>query len=173
MAYATDPNKIPLRGKGAKLTPKMQLFCSEYVKDFNGADAVVRAGYASKCPRKHAAQLLNHPTIQRKVQRFIDEKQKRNAISADYVIQKLQSIVEATEADNPQHALRGLELIGRHLKLFTDRQEISGPDGEAIKMEQKVNEDISDFRSKLTSLSKRGGATEVTEFPKPASSGKA
>ena len=36
--------------------------------------------------------------------------------------------------------------------MFKDRQELSGPDGEAIQMEQKTKESADEFNRKLLSL---------------------
>jgi hypothetical protein len=47
------------------------------------------------------------------------------------VLQKIQSIVEATSAEgeseyNPQAALKGCELLGKHLSMWTDKVQHSG-----------------------------------------------
>jgi hypothetical protein len=75
------------------------------------------------------------------------------------------NIIEDTQADNPQACLRAIELAGKSIALWKERQEISGPDGEAIKHEQQVRENVADFTSRIASLAKRNGTSNVLEFP--------
>jgi len=51
-----------------KLNPKQLMFCSEYVIDFNGTQAAIRAGYSKKTARQIADQLLTKLDIQAKIQ---------------------------------------------------------------------------------------------------------
>jgi phage terminase small subunit len=158
-------SRIPEKGKGSKLTAKMQNFVDEYFVDFNGSAAVKRAGYKSTNPNKLAGKLLNHPLVMEAVAEKKKERQEKTELSAEYVIQKLISIAERNEEGNPTAALRSLELLGKHLGLYKDRQEISGPDGEAIQMEQKVKQNVDEFTSRIASLAKRNGTGSVVEFP--------
>lgn len=166
MAYLKPGQEPPLTGKGSKLSPKMALFVDEYLIDFNASQAVLRAGYKTRNRNRMAAELLRHPLVKREIQKRLEERKERMEVTQDYVLTKLMSIVEETEKGNPQAALRGLELLGKHLGLYKDKQEISGPDGGAIEMEQRVKEDVADFTSSLSRLARRGGATEVVGFPK-------
>lgn len=148
------PKKIPHKKKapGTKLTDKMRTLCNEYMIDLNKTQAVLRAGYNTKYPSKMADQLFAHPEVKKEIARLMEIRQQQNEVTARYVITKLVNIVEETETSNPQAALRGLELLGKHLGLYRDRQEISGPDGEAIKMEQQTKEAVNDFTRKLKRL---------------------
>lgn len=161
----TKDDRIPERGKGSKLSAKMQNFVDEYFVDFNGSAAVKRAGYKSKAPNRLAGKLLNHPLVIEAVAEKKKERQEKTELSAEYVIQKLIAIAERNEEGNPTAALRSLELLGKHLGLYRDRQEISGPDGEAIQMEQKVKQNVDEFTSRITRLAARGGAGSVVKFP--------
>lgn len=173
MAYLQPDSGIPTSGKGSKLSAKMALFVSEYLVDLNGSKAVLRAGYKTINPNRVATELLRHPLVIREIDKRNEKREKRLELSADYVIQKLIAIVDETETGNPQAALRGLELLGKHLGLYRDRTEISGPDGNAIEMEQRVKEDVADFTSKLARLSESSGTGGVLKFPKSGSSGEA
>lgn len=166
MAYLEKGAEPPLKGKGSKLGFKMRTFVDEYMVDMNAKAAVLRAGYKTKNPDIMAMQLMSHPLIQRELEARMLERRKKTELSAQYVINKLVDIVENTESNNPQAALRGLELLGKTMALFKERQEISGPDGNAIEMEQRVKEDVADLNSKLASLAKRAGADGVVGFPK-------
>lgn len=173
MAYLAPGAEPPKRGKGSKLSAKMLRFVDEYMVDLVAAKAVLRAGYKTKNPPMMAQKLLHHPLVKAEIDKRTDAKRERNELTADYVLQKLVKIVEDTESGNPQAALRGLELLGKHLGMYKDRQEISGPDGGAIEMEQRTKEDVADFTSKLSRLIERERADGVSQFPKPRGAGTA
>lgn len=166
MAYLQKGQEPPKTGKGSKLSPLMERFIEEYFVDFNASAAVLRAGYKTRNQNKMAAELMRHPLVKAEIDKRTDERRERMELTADYVINKLVAIVEDTERGNPSAALRGLELLGKHLGLYRDKQEISGPDGEAIHIkEEQVKQNAADFTRRLSSLAKRGGAGNVVEFP--------
>lgn len=170
MAYLKPGAEIPEKGNGSKLRGKMLLFVEHYLTDanMNPAEAVRLAGYQARKGNEHriAIDLMRHPLVVKAIEEGMKERKERMGLSADYVLTKLMDIVNNTESDNPQAALRGLELLGKHLGLYKDRQEISGPDGGAIEHEQRIKEDVADFTGKLASLVSRGGESTVVEFPK-------
>lgn len=159
----------PASGRGSKLTAKQRRFVESYVLQHDKFQALEDAGYKTKNKKEMARALMAHPLVSKAIEEATEAKRVRNELSQDYVIQKLIDIVEDTETGNPQAALRGLELLGKHLGLYKERQEISGPDGEAIRMEQKVKQDAADFSSRLSRLSRRNSEDGVAEFPKPGS----
>lgn len=175
MAFLKQGAEIPTKGKGSKLSPKAVLFIEYYLADpqLNASLAVLKAGYKTNNPNRVATDLLRHPLVQKTIQEKQAKRFEKFSVTQDYVLQKLVRIIEDTESGNPQAALRGLELLGKHLGLYRDRTEISGPDGKAIELEQRTQEDIEDFKSSLTRLADRGGTGEVAKFPKPAGSSEA
>ena len=169
----TDPNANPKKLPGKKLKGKMALFVEEYLVDMSPVNAFNRAGYKSpshKISYMRATEMMRHPAVKAAIDERMVERRARMELSVEYVVNKLVSIVEEAD-ENPTAALRGLELLGRHLGMYRDKQEISGPDGSAIQVqEQKVAADVADFRSRIAGLASRGGAGTVVEFPKPGSS---
>jgi hypothetical protein len=89
--------------------------------------------------------------------------------SADFLLTKLMTII-TDDTVKTTDKLRAIELAGKSIALWKDRQEISGPNGDAIKMEQKVQQDVADFTSRLSRLSTAAGSGGVVEFPKPGES---
>ncbi|POD46275.1 hypothetical protein BKM15_25885 [Pseudomonas syringae pv. syringae] len=75
-----------------KLTGKQKRFVEEYLIDLNAAAAMRRAGYKSKNPDVDGHQLLVKPSIQKEVQKAMDERSKRTQITADSVLQELAHI---------------------------------------------------------------------------------
>lgn len=166
MAYLSPDKGVPSKGKGAKLSKKMELFVSEYLIDLNATDAVRRAGYKSKNPNRLGSELLRHPLVKEAIDAALAKRIETNEVKADYLINKLINIIENTETSNPQACLRAIELAGKSIALWKERQEISGPDGGAIQTEQKIKQDVESFTSSLARLARRGGEGEVLKFPK-------
>lgn len=171
MAYLRKGAPVPTNGKGRKLSPKMRQFVAEYLVDGNATQAVLRAGYKTKNPSLLATELKNHPLVAEAIEAGQAKKEARNEVTADYVLEKLIQMLEANEKANPNAAIRCAELLGKHLALFRERQEISGPDGGAIEMEQRTRENAEDFTSKLSRLASGGGEAGVVSFPKRSGEG--
>lgn len=142
------------------LSPQQRLFCEEYVKDFNASQAAIRAGYKAKEPNKMGYQLLNSPGIRYAIDALLQERAKQVDVDVNFVVKKIvRSMERAEDKENEAAVLRGAELLARYLGMFVDRQEISGPDGEAIKIEKAQN-DAADFTSAIIGLAKRNRTTE-------------
>jgi phage terminase small subunit len=54
-----------------ELTPKQLKFITEYVKDFNGTQAAIRAGYAASGARTEAWRLLTNADIKSKIEELL------------------------------------------------------------------------------------------------------
>lgn len=150
--------------KGHKLTPKMVSLVDAYFGEamFNTSKAVELSDYkTAKNVAAQASELFQHPLIRAEVDKRLKEKTARSEVRADYIINKLMQIVEKEQEDNPNAALRGLELLGKSIAIWRDRQEISGPDGEAIQHEQKIKESVDDFTTKIANLARRNESNVV------------
>lgn len=149
------------------LTVRQRRFVEEYLVDFNGAAAVSRAGYDSKHPNRMAYQLLKNPAIRIAIDQLTLERASDFVIKPDYVIQKITKTIEKAENDNNHNAvLRGCELLARHLGMFIERQEISGPNGDAIAIKQ-VQDAAEAFTSAITGLIERGTEGNSAIFVEP------
>lgn len=103
------------------LTAKQQLFIKEYLIDMNGAAAMRRAGYTSKNPDVDASKLLVNPSIRKAVDEAIKERADKTGITAEFVLNGIKAIAVQGEKESDQ--LKAYELLGKHLKLFTDKIE--------------------------------------------------
>jgi len=145
------------------LTTKQQMFCVEYLKDLNASRAVKRAGYDTKPGNENrvGSQLLANPGIQFALQGLMASRAEKQALDANFVINKILASIERSEnGKNEQAVLRGLEMLGKHLGLFIERQEISGPDGDAIETKRRAEEDAAAFRSSIARLASRSGTQD-------------
>ncbi len=137
-----------------KLTAKQARFVSEYLIDLNATQAAIRAGYSERTAKQMGTENLAKPVLAAAIQKAIAERAARTEVNADYV---LNSIVETMErckqaepvkyqngdqvyVDTPDGkvapaykfdsgaVLRGAELLGRHLAMFTDKHALGGAD---------------------------------------------
>lgn len=71
------------------LKPKQLLFCKEYLIDFNGTQAAIRAGYSKKTAAVIAVQNLAKLNIQSQIQKELDKRTDRIDKSGDEVVRLL------------------------------------------------------------------------------------
>ena len=150
-----------------QLEEQQQLFVLEYMKDLNGTSAAIRANYSEKTARQQASRLLSNVNIQNAIAELKAQRNERLNIDADYVIKTIVETIERcsqakqvydksgelvmTETPDGELApaykydasnvLKGAELLGRHLAMFTDKTEISG--GMAISTISDLMDDLS------------------------------
>jgi phage terminase small subunit len=81
------------------LTRKKQDFCKEYIKDFNGTQAAIRAGYSEKTAQEQSSRLLSTVIVQTEIARLMEDRSKRTQIDSDWALQRLARDVTADLAD--------------------------------------------------------------------------
>lgn len=159
--------------KGKKLTPKMVEFVELYMLHMNATKAAELSTYITDNPNRLGHRLMSHPLIIAEIKKRMDARSEKFEVTAEYLVRKLTNIVDRTEEANPAAAIRAIELLGKTIAVWRDRQEISGPDGEAIKHEQTVKENAAEFTSRISGLAKRAGTSNVVELPVGGRTGKA
>lgn len=70
----------------SELEERQKIFCNEYLVDFNGTQAAIRAGYSKKTARSIASENLTKPNIQEYLKELIDSRNKRTQITQDDVV---------------------------------------------------------------------------------------
>ena len=130
-----------------ELAGKQELFCQEYVVDYNGTQAAIRAGYKEKSARVTASKLLTNANILARVHEIQKDQLDRLALSQDFVVLQLLETYKCCREPSPvlqydpstgemeetgmyqfdsKGALRALELLGKHLGMFNDKLHVSG-----------------------------------------------
>lgn len=136
------------------LTLKQEMFCKEYIKDFNGTRAAMEAGYSKKTAYKIASENLRKPQIIKRLREEIENRKERVDVDQDYVLDVLTETVELNRQKTLVHAVRmgideetgepkpelthvemhmdsnnvrkSAELIGKHFAMFTENHNHSG-----------------------------------------------
>ena len=70
----------------SELEEKQKMFCKEYLVDFNGTQAAIRAGYSKKTANEQASRLLTKVNVQTYLKQLIEKRNKRTNITQDDVI---------------------------------------------------------------------------------------
>jgi len=172
MAYLEPGSEPPTKGKGSQLGAKMKIFVECFLADpqRNASRAVIEAGYKTKNPNRMATELLRHPLVKKAIDEGDSARRERMEFSADFLLMKLMAIINDPDVKT-NDILRAIELAGKSIALWKERQEISGPDGDAIRVqEQRIEQEVNDFKSRIAGIAARGGAGGVLPFPKPGSS---
>ena len=140
----------------AALSPRQRLFCEEYVVDFDGSKAVLRAGYAPKWSDRQAFILRKNKGVQTYINHLQKSKEaKIVSVDAEYIVARLVEILNK-EAARDGDKIRALEILARHKGMFIDRTEITGKDGDAIRIEQqKIDEEARDFTNMIRTMGKK------------------
>jgi phage terminase small subunit len=133
------------------LNAKQSAFVREYLKDPNATQAAKRAGYSAKTAYAQGSALLKHPEVSAAVGRGQERLGQKAEVTAVWILENLREVAErclqkvpvmvrdgkdmrqATDVDgegvwefDSGGANRSLELLGKHLKMFTDKIEHSG-----------------------------------------------
>lgn len=130
------------------MTEKQLRFSEEYLIDLNATQAALRAGYSQKTAYSIGQRLLTYPEVQSHIQKLMDKRSEKTAITADFVLMGLKEVAlrcmsekrvmewnyeercmeQKTDSEgngvwefDSAGANKALELLGRHLKLFNDK----------------------------------------------------
>lgn len=71
------------------LSEKQKQFCNEYLIDFNGTQAAIRAGYSPKTAYSMANENLRKPEVQAYLKELIENRNERTRITQDEVIRDI------------------------------------------------------------------------------------
>ena len=119
--------------------PRHELFCREYIVDYNGRQAALRAGYTESSAGNTASRLLTNDDVLARVRELQKEQMQRLSLNADMVILEILNTYRCCREGTPvmqrnkttgkweesgiyqfdsHGALKALELLGKHLGVF-------------------------------------------------------
>lgn len=102
-----------------KLRGKEERFCLEYVIDYNGTQAAIRAGYKEEDAANRAYRLTRKAEIAARVRELEKELADRLGLSQEQVVLQLKKQYDECQAEKDhKNALKALELMGKHLGMF-------------------------------------------------------
>jgi len=116
------------------------MFCKEYLIDLNAKQAAIRAGYSYKTADVIGCENLIKPNVRYEIDRLQHIRAKKVELTAENILNDIlntrqsckDNMIILTEFGNKIDSAaingrnRANELLGKHLKLFTDKIEHSG-----------------------------------------------
>lgn len=132
---------------GKKISQQQEMFCQEYIVDYNGTQAAIRAGYSEKTAAAQSARLLRNVNILARIRAIQKERLEKLAVTQESVILNLLDVYDRCMQAKPvlewdydekkyietgeytfdsKGALKAMEMIGKHLAMFTNKVEHSG-----------------------------------------------
>lgn len=123
-----------------KLKPKELKFAEEWLKTTNATQSAIKAGYSARTAYSAGNRLLKKVDVRQYIDERLAEMKESSIADTNEVMQFLSSTMRGDIPDqfglDPalNDRLKAAELLGKRYKLFTDKQEISGADGEPIKV---------------------------------------
>lgn len=134
-----------------KLTEKQKRFVDEYLVDLNATRAY-KVAYPGcrkdEVDASNANRLLKKDKVSAYLQQRMEALRKRTEITQDRVLRELAKVALAEGADNialpfrMADKLKALELIARHLGMFTDKFELAGKNGGPIQHQHQHSHKI-------------------------------
>ena len=148
------------------MTPKQEAFCLAYIETGNASEAYRSAYNAAKMKPESvnvgASKLLADPKIALRVAELKSDLVERHQVTADSIAKMLREDREfARECETPSAAVTATMGLAKLYGLLTDKTEVTGKDGAAIKIEA-VKADAESFKRTITGIAARIGAPSVT-----------
>ena len=115
------------------------MFCKEYLKDFNATRSAIAAGYSKKTAKSQGQRLLTNVDVAEYLKYQITKRADKVDLSVEMVLKDLMELKSRCMQQVPvldkdgnetgewkfEHtgATKSLELLGKHLAMFTDKIE--------------------------------------------------
>jgi phage terminase small subunit len=154
------------------LTTMQELFVLALLSDpkRNATTAAIRAGYSEKRARATARELLANPEVRLAIHKKEIAAFQAADVDAAYVIMGIRDTIERCRGlgkdFNPISALRGFELLGKYLKLWTDKVELNEVGDLADRIRAAWKEESQPAQQKAET---GGDVQEAVAFSSPSS----
>lgn len=140
------------------LTDRQFKFVDEYLIDLNATQAATRAGYSAKTASRIGPELLGKTCVAEAIAKRMKDRERRTEITQDYVLNTIRNTVERCSQAEPvtdsegnptgeykfdaSNVLKGCELLGKHLAMWTDKRQITGKDEGPIEYKNMTDDDL-------------------------------
>lgn len=100
--------------KPGELTPKQADFVREYLKDRNGTQAAIRAGYSAKTAQEQSSRLLSNVIISKLVKAAQEKVAAKTETDSEWVRRRLKEEADDfSEFSSHSARIRALELVAK------------------------------------------------------------
>lgn len=136
-------NKDRKQANNGALTARQKQFVAEYLLDLNATQSAIRAGYSPRTASIQASRLLSNVKVADAIAQAVEKRSQRTVMDQDWVLACLREVVDRCMQAIPvcdRHgnftgefrfnaagATRALEIIGKHLQMFTDKGDSQNP----------------------------------------------
>ena len=126
------------------ITAKQQRFVEEYLADFNGTAAAVRAGYSPRSSRVIAQETLLKPAVQARIREKQGDDANRLQITREKTLQALLDGIELARLNrNPAAMIEGAAQVAKLLGYCAPTQQVK----------HKISAISNDYQKKLGRMS--------------------
>ena len=121
------------------LTDKQQRFVDEYLIDLNATQAAIRAGYSEKTAKEIGSENLTKPNIAKAIQEAQSRLSNKAQVTVEMVVQGLlKEAQDYAEGSTQSARVSAWAHLGKHLGMFTEKVQHSGPDGGPVQVATKA-----------------------------------
>jgi phage terminase small subunit len=158
------------------LTDKQRAFVLEYVKDFNGTQAAIRAGYSEDSASEIAYENLRKPQIRQQIDRHFEDM----GLTADRILAEQMTLAFGDMGDFLEISAGGgltlkdgADLTGKTklIRKIKEKRKIltkAEGDGEEMIIDSQIELELYDRQKALDVLGKHTSGRERINAPKPA-----
>lgn len=106
--------------KRIKLKPKRDKFTDEYLLDFDGTKAAIRAGYSEHSAYEMGNRLLRNPDVKAVLEKKLAAYKKKYEIRREKILDKVNKLVDdCIEDDDRKHLVKALDMLNKMSGQYT------------------------------------------------------
>ena len=95
-----------------RLTHKQENFCNEYIIDFHGTNAAIRAGYSKNGAEVEASKFLRKPKISLRIKELLDGTERDYFVSRSKVLKAVEDMAYNGEQEGNRRG--ALDMLMKH-----------------------------------------------------------
>lgn len=155
--------------KRIQLNPQQKAFIREYIKDNNGTQAAIRAGYSKRTARQQATRLLAHVHIRAEIDKLLEKLQNEAILTKQQALSILSKQAKGDLTDlmneygrlDKEKLLSAKGMLKEYIETIVEMP--AGTDGKVrSRIIRKVK--LADSRAAIETLAKMLGWNEAEEI---------